>query len=109
MRTACIKSFNKFYGMDIKLKEKQKGRNQDINVKDMSNYTNIKKQLAEKKKKLDAMLKEVDEEYRTTIINFAKYKLVMFAMAKLMEMETTEQNKVVLYLFNNISTKNNFI
>ena len=37
--------------MDIKLKEKQKGRNQDINVKDMSNYTNIKKQLAEKKKK----------------------------------------------------------
>ena len=42
-----------FDGMDIKLKEKQKGRNQDINVKDMSNYTNIKKQLAEKKKKLD--------------------------------------------------------
>ena len=35
--------------------------------------------------KFDAMLKEVDEEYRTTLINFAKYKLVMFAMAKLME------------------------
>ena len=51
-------------------------------------------------KKFDAMLKEVDEEYRTTLINFAKYKLVMFAMAKLMEMETTEQNKVALYLFN---------
>ena len=50
--------------------------------------------------KIDAMLKEVDEEYRTTLINFAKYKLVMFAMAKLMEMETTEQNKVALYLFN---------
>ena len=41
MRTACIKSFNKFYDRDIKLKEKQKGRNQDINVKDMSNYTNM--------------------------------------------------------------------
>ena len=50
--------------------------------------------------KFDAMLKEVDEEYRTTLINFAKYKLVMFAMAKLMEMESTEQNKVALYLFN---------
>ncbi len=50
--------------------------------------------------KFDAMLKEVDEEYRTTLINFAKYKHVMFAMAKLMEMETTEQNKVALYLFN---------
>ena len=46
--------------------------------------------------------KEVDEEYRTTLINFAKYKLVMFAMAKLMEMESTEQNKVALYLFNHI-------
>ena len=50
--------------------------------------------------KFDAMLKEVDEEYRTTLINFAKYKLVMFTMAKLMEMETLEQNKVALYLFN---------
>ena len=29
----------------------------------------------------------------------------MFAMAKLMEMETTEQNKVVLYLFNIILCK----
>ena len=52
--------------------------------------------------KFDTMLKDIDEEYRTTLINFAKYKLVMFAMAKLMEMETTEQNKVALYLFNNI-------
>ena len=52
--------------------------------------------------KFDAMLKEVDEEYRATLINFAKYKLVMFAMAKLMEMKTTEQNKVALYLFNHI-------
>ena len=46
------------------------------------------------------MLKEVDEEYRTTLINFAKYKLVMFAMAKIMEMDKTEQNRVSLYLFN---------
>ena len=53
--------------------------------------------------KFDKMLKDIDEEYRTTLINFAKYKLVMFAMAKLMEMETTEQNKVALYLFNNIT------
>ena len=53
--------------------------------------------------KFDSMLKEIDEEYRTTLINFGKYKLVMFAMAKLMEMETTEQNRVVMYLLN--STK----
>ena len=52
--------------------------------------------------KLDSMLKDIDEEYRTTFINFGKYKIVMFVMAKLIEMETTEQNKVALYLFNNI-------
>ena len=52
--------------------------------------------------KFDTRLKEIDKEYRTTLINFRKYKLVMFAMAKLMEMEATEQNKVALFLFNNI-------
>ena len=66
MRTACIKSFNKFYDMDIKLKEKQKGRNQDINVKDMINYTNIKKQLAEKEKKLDKANKQTNKLDNTT-------------------------------------------
>ena len=66
MRKACIKSFNKFYGMDIKLKEKQKGRNQDINVKDMSNYTNIKKQLSEKEKKLEKANKQTNKLDNTT-------------------------------------------
>ena len=53
--------------------------------------------------KFDSILKDIDEEYRTTLINFGKYKIVMFAMAKLMEMETTEQNKVALFLFNSIA------
>ncbi len=57
--------------------------------------------------KFDNMLKSIDEEYRTTLINFGKYKLVMYTMAKLMEMETTEQNQVALYLFNSIFIKNN--
>ena len=52
MRNVCIKSYNKFYEVDTRLKEKQKGRNQDINVKDMSNYRNIKKQLKQKEQKL---------------------------------------------------------
>ena len=53
--------------------------------------------------KFDSMLKDIDEEYRTTLINFGKYKLVMFVMAKLMEMDTMEQNKVVLYLYNTVN------
>ena len=53
--------------------------------------------------KFDNMLKELDEEYRTTLVNFAKYKIVMFAMARLMKIETTEQNKVAMYLINSIN------
>ena len=63
-------------------------------------YIILKYNTKENFQKFDNMLKDIDEEYRTTIINFGKYKLVMFAMAKLMEMKTTEQNKVALYLFN---------
>ena len=46
------KSFNKFYDIDFKLKEKQKGRNQDINVNDMKNYRELKKQQEQNAKRL---------------------------------------------------------
>ena len=52
MRNACIKSYNKFYDVDSRLKTKQKGRNQDINVKDMDDYKDFKKQLKRKEQKL---------------------------------------------------------
>ena len=67
-----------------------------------SDWSNILYNKTEMYEKFDTVIKEVDEEYRTIIINFAKYKLVMFVMAKLIEMDTTEQNKVALYLFNAI-------
>ncbi len=38
------------------------------------------------------MLKEVNKEYRNTLINFTKYHLIMFEMAKIMEMTKEEQN-----------------
>ena len=52
--------------------------------------------------KFDGMLKSIDEEYRTTNINIAKYFNVMFAVSKLMESSVEQQNQVALYLFNNI-------
>ena len=52
MRNACIKSYNKFYDVDSRLKTKQKGRNQDINIKDMDGYKDYKKQLKRKEQKL---------------------------------------------------------
>lgn len=52
MRVCCIKSYNKHYEKTSILKQKKKGRNQDIDVKDMGDYRQIKKQLEQKEKKL---------------------------------------------------------
>ena len=51
------------------------------------------------------LLKEINLEYRTTAVNFANYPFIMFAMAKIMEMDSTQQNKIALYLFNSINYK----
>ena len=67
-----------------------------------SNYTNLKYDKPEMYEKFDSKLKELDDEYRTTIINFNKYPTITFAMAKIMEMSKEEQNQVALYLYNNI-------
>lgn len=67
-----------------------------------SDWSNILYNRDEMYEKFDTKLKEIDEEYRTTIINFAKYFNVMFTMAKIMEMEQSEINKTALYLFNSV-------
>lgn len=71
-----------------------------------SDWANILYNKVEMYEKFDSMLKEVDEEYRTTLINFgqSKYFIINFTMAKIMEMEQSEKNKVTLYLFNCIKT-----
>ena len=53
MRTLCIESFNNEYNLDSVVKKKLKGRNQDINVKDMDNYQKMKEQLDKNKVKLE--------------------------------------------------------
>ena len=67
--------------------------------------TNLKYDKPEMYKYFDSLLKEIDIEYRTTLVNFAKYHLIMFAMAKIMEMSKEEQNQNALFLFNNIKLK----
>ena len=71
-----------------------------------SDWANILYNKTEMYEKFDTMLKEIDEEYRTTLINFghSKYFIINFTMAKIMEMEQDERNKVALYLFNSVKT-----
>ena len=65
-------------------------------------YTNLKYDKKEMLDKFDNRLKEIDEEYRTSIVDFSKYKLVMLTMVKITELAVAEQNKVALFLFNGI-------
>lgn len=68
-----------------------------------SSYTNLKYDKLEMYARFDNMLKEIDEEYRTNLINFSKYHLIMFAMAKAIKITKEEQNQVALYLFNSVN------
>lgn len=70
-----------------------------------SSTTHLEYDKNEMFKQFDLLLKEINLEYKSTLVNFAKYPLIMFAMAKIMEMDSYEQNKVALYLFNSINYK----
>ena len=72
-----------------------------------SNYTNLKYHKPEMYEIFDNQLKELDDEYRTTIINFNKYPNITLAMSKIMEMSKEEQNQIALYLFNDAYFINN--
>ena len=52
MRYCCIKSYNKVYSEHFLLKQKKKGRNRDINVRDMDGYAEIKRNIKMKEQKL---------------------------------------------------------
>lgn len=52
MRVNCIEKFNEVYEQNAKLKIKQKGRNQDINVNDMRRYRELKREQEKHTKKL---------------------------------------------------------
>ena len=65
-------------------------------------WSGLKFNTQENYEKFYNMLKSIDEEYRTTNINMAKYFNIMFAEAKLMESPLELQNQVALYLFNSI-------
>ena len=65
-------------------------------------WSGLKFNTKENYEKFDNMLKSIDEEYRTTNINMAKYFNVMFAEAKLMESTAEQQNQVALYIFNTL-------
>ena len=61
MRECCIKSYNNIYGLNEKLKEKQKGRNKDISSKDMEIFNEEKNKLRENISKLKNEVKDLED------------------------------------------------
>ena len=68
-----------------------------------SAYTNLKYNKAHIHSIFDKKLKEIDNEYLTSYVNMRKYPTILFVMAKIMEMNNTEQSQVAMYLFNTIN------
>ena len=67
-----------------------------------SAYTNLKYNKAHIHSIFDKKLKEIDNEYLTSYVNMRKYSIILFTMAKIIEMNYTEQNQIAMYLYNNI-------
>lgn len=100
MRTLCIASFNKEYGLNNILKTKQKGRNSDINVKDMDNYQAMKEELENKQKDLEKANKkslELDmhsNDIKDTIDNLKKTPIVKNTYT----ISEVDKNKIINYI-----------
>lgn len=67
-----------------------------------SAYTNLKYNKAHIHNIFDKRLKGIDNEYLTSYVNMRKYPTLLYAMAKIMEMNNAEQNQIAMYLYNSI-------
>ena len=100
MRTLCMASFNKEYGLNNILKAKQKGRNSDINVKDMDNYQIMKEELENKQKDLEKANKkslELDmysNDIKDTVYNLKKTPIVKNTYT----ISEVDKNKIINYI-----------
>ena len=100
MRTLCIASFNKEYGLNNILKKKKKGRNKDINVKDMTNYQAMKEELNKNKEALEIASKKSSEldkttnDIKDTINNLKKAPIVKNTYT----ISESDRNKIIDYV-----------
>ena len=100
MRTLCIASFNKEYGLNNILKKKEKGRNKDINVKDMTNYQAMKEELNKNKEALEIASKKSSEldkttnDIKDTINNLKKASIVKNTYT----ISESDRNKIIDYV-----------
>ena len=73
MRKYCIEKFNEVYEQNATLRQKQKGRNRDINVNDMGGYSELKREQEKNTKRL----KEADSKSDNLDIETQKIKKIL--------------------------------
>lgn len=73
MRMYCIEKFNEVYEQNATLKQKQKGRNRDINVNDMGGYSELKREQEKNTKRL----KEANSKSDNLDIETQKIKKIL--------------------------------
>ena len=61
MREYCISSFNRIYNLNYSLKDKEEGRNIDINVSNMRDYNKFRKEQEKHKKQLKELNDKADQ------------------------------------------------
>ena len=67
-----------------------------------SDFSNINFDKKEILARADKRLREIDEYYKTTIVNMTKYDSVLLTTSMVTELAPEEQNKVVMFLINSI-------
>ena len=96
MRLCCINSYNRIYRLDEKLKEKVKGRNKDIDSREMGEYNNQKNVLKESINELKSevkVLEDTKEDIANQVDDLSNEKETI---TKEIEEKKTINRKVVL-------------
>lgn len=67
-----------------------------------SNYLNFKYDKNKYYKQYDELLRKWDYEYSKSFLDARKYPVILFVLAKIMEMNEGEKNQVIMWFINNI-------
>lgn len=99
MRTLCIQDYNEKYNLNETLKKKQKGRNRDINVKDMDHYAEAKIAMELEEDKLDKINKEsIDLDNKTNKVSNKLKTLKQNPITKNYSLSQEEKQNIENYI-----------
>src|SRR5574344_74289 len=110
MRILCIESFNNEYGLDNSLKKKQKGRNKDFHISEMTDYQEIKDEIEKNKSNLDKANKkslELDNSSKDVKVKLNNLKPTILNKDNYI-LSSDDKNKIISYIDKVDNTNNEY-